>query len=272
MRSLLISFTISLYFMLVAISAQAQLQVFPLRTVLTETERVAQLSLRHNGEQAKTYKISTIFYRMHPDGSLEKVTEAKPEEKSAAEYFRFSPKQVILEPDKEQVVRLMLRKPADLAEGDYRAHLYFEEAEDQPGEAPEALKPNETKTLIKARLAIGVPVVVRIGKPVVQVEISELTVEKPKDTEAFAQFKMKSTGSGIAYGNFRTFLTTPKGERKEFGKVVGVSSYIPERMVNFPLKSNDIPAGSKLELEFYENSEIEDEAKVLAQTNVTISK
>lgn len=267
-------FTVSNFLMLTTIIffaplwASAQLQVFPLRTTLSETERVAQLSLRHKGEKAKVYRISQVFYRMNVDGSLERATQTTPEDKNSSDYFRFSPRQVTLEPDKEQVVRLILRKPADLAEGEYRAHLYFEEVDES---VPAALAPEKiTQTLIKAKLAIAVPVIVRIGNPTVQVELTDLKIETTNLAEPKAQFVMQSTGTGIAYGNFRIFMTTPDGLKKQIGKVVGVSSYIPKRMVSFPIETPTIPPGSKVDLEFYENSDNESEAKLLARTGLML--
>ena len=53
------------------------------------------------------------------------MTEAAPGEHFADGMLSWSPRQITLQPGTAQVVRLMVRKPEGLAEGEYRSHLDF---------------------------------------------------------------------------------------------------------------------------------------------------
>ena len=54
----------------------------------------------------------------------------KEEERPALNLFRFSPRRVLLEPGKEQIIRLIVKRKKNLPDGEYQAHLYFVEDED----------------------------------------------------------------------------------------------------------------------------------------------
>src|SRR4051812_33665959 len=95
-------------------AAHATLQVFPTHVLLSDKNRTAQLALRHIGDAPAKYRISVVYYKMKPDGGMAIDKTPGPEDKFAEKYFRYSPRQVQLQPNVEQVVRVILRKPADL--------------------------------------------------------------------------------------------------------------------------------------------------------------
>ncbi|MFL5319107.1 MAG: molecular chaperone, partial [Myxococcaceae bacterium] len=115
---------------LFALSAAAEnapqaggVQVLPTRVVFEGRERAAAITLVNNGQKAQTYRLSLVEMKMNDDGKLEPVPAGQAVDHSAAQYIRFSPRQVTLEPKTTQTVRLQLRLPAELARGEYRSHL-----------------------------------------------------------------------------------------------------------------------------------------------------
>ena len=241
--------------------AEASLQVFPLRVVLTEKDRTAQLNLRHTGDQPKSYRISTVFYRMDEKGAMKRIAEVKPDEKPALDFFRFSPRQVKLTPQIEQTVRLVLRKPSGLAEGDYRAHIYFEEADDVVTDVA-TTENNKATFVLKARVAVAVPVIVRVGQPKTNVTLGPPKLSVNEEGKQVLVFDLVQEGNAFAYGDFVAKVPSKDGvPERSIGLMLGVSSYLPKREVRFPLKESF--DGGALRLDFLE-SKSEGDPEVLA--------
>ncbi|MFZ4404453.1 MAG: hypothetical protein ACOYOK_10165 [Pseudobdellovibrionaceae bacterium] len=214
----------------------AQLQVFPLRVTLSEKEKSAQVSLRHRGEKKVKYKISTVFYKMMPDGAMVAIDKADVKDTTAADLFRYSPKQVDMDPNVEQVVRLLWRAPADLPEGEYRTHLHFEEIiEKTSGEV--ATTGTTAQIEMNVKMAVAIPVIVRKGKVEAKAEIVNLRLLNGPDQKPRFSFDLNKTGSGFLYGDLELY-STPEGSTtpKLITTIFGVSSYIEKRSVTYPLE------------------------------------
>lgn len=241
--------------------ARAELQVFPLRATLTDKERSAQISLRHKGNKAERYRITTVFYKMGEDGSMKEMDKTTPEDKDASKYFRYSPRQVVLEPNIEQVVRLMARVPADLPDGEYRCHLHFEAMnEDSPTPTD-----GQGQMQLKARLAVAIPIIVKKGNTSVKVSLNKFKILKDKQNKYSFSVDISKEGNGFAYGNVEIIATSNKGETTSIATVNGISSYIPRRNLTMPLQITSLPSG-KIKIIFKDPTGTGEQ--VLAETNV----
>ena len=235
-------------FIFTSLAAIADLQVFPLRVVLSDKDRSAQISVRHRGQKPMRYRITTIFYQMQPDGTMKALDKVSSTDNPADAYFRYSPKQVQLEPNVEQVVRLMMRAPADLPDGEYRTHLHFEGV-DEAEEKTSGTDAKEAQMVLKARLAVAIPIVIRKGNPTVKISLQDLKLVKTPDQKPAFSVQMKKEGNAIAYGDFEILSVPTNGEPKVIGTINGVSSYIDSRLVNFPLNEAPTVPG-KLKVNF----------------------
>lgn len=233
---------LALVFLISSVAA-ADLQVFPLRVVLNEKERSTQVSLRHRGAKAMQYRISVVYYRMEKNGAMNKVAEAKKEPTFAGDLIRFSPKSVTLEPDVEQIVRVMLRLPAQLAEGEYRAHLHFEGTNDAEDKNLQVETKEGTMSL-KARMAIAIPVIVNKGAPTSTVTFSDLKLIKTPNEKPKFSVIMKKDGAASAYGDLQLVNILKDGKTKPVGEVNGISSYIPERTLTYEMNLGEVEAGT----------------------------
>ncbi|MCA1732968.1 MAG: hypothetical protein LC732_05130, partial [Acidobacteria bacterium] len=139
------------------------LLVAPTRLLFEGNRRSAEVTLVNIGPTAATYRISFIHLEMNEAGELVEIEEPPPGMKIAEPLVRFSPRQVRLEPNVAQTVRIQLRKPADLERGEYRSHMLFravpppEELSVDPEDAPE--------TGISIRLipiyGVSIPLIIR---------------------------------------------------------------------------------------------------------------
>lgn len=115
--------------------ARAELMLHPTRIVFDKNARAAQIELINTGSKPASYRISLVNRRMTEAGQFEAAETAQDGERFADAMLRYSPRQITLQPGTAQTVRVMLRKPAELAEGEYRSHLQFDKLPDAEGKA-----------------------------------------------------------------------------------------------------------------------------------------
>ena len=223
-------------FLIFSQTAMAGLQVFPTRVFLNDKIKAGQLGLRHQGTTATRYRISTVYYKMGEDGSMNALKKPDGIVDSAIPYIKFSPRVVTLQPNVEQVVRVLSAVPKDLPPGEYRAHLYFEEADEAPTVNKTDSPENEAKMTLNARMAIAVPVIIRKGEPTSELKLGNLKIVALPDQKQAFSVEMDRAGKKFVYGDFRVYFKDKTGKEYLIGMVNGVSSYIDKRKAVYPLQ------------------------------------
>ncbi|HLD99228.1 MAG TPA: hypothetical protein VJB59_03150 [Bdellovibrionota bacterium] len=226
---------------LVTSPAFANLQVFPTRVILNDQKKAAHLSLRHMGDTPEKYRIMAVFYRMTPDGGMQLVKDAS-EPESAVKLLRFSPREVMLAPRMEQVLRVMFHSPKPVEEGEYRAHLLFEPTSEAP--AADTNAGGKVKTQLTAKLAIAVPIIYRKGKPKISVSLSDLKLTRVGDNKPAFSITVNQEGRRFLFGDLQAHFTPEGGTSQLVGLVNGFSSYIPKRSATYALA---VPEGLSLQ-------------------------
>ncbi|MGA7616071.1 MAG: fimbria/pilus periplasmic chaperone [Thermoanaerobaculia bacterium] len=243
-------------------SAVGDLLVAPTRLIFEGRTRSAEVTLVNIGNETATYRISFINLRMTDDGGLKEYADAKPEDMPAAPLIRYSPRQVTLEPHIAQTVRLQVRKPADLATGEYRSHLLFRAVPKTEDVAPEASdeKPKGLQIRLIPVYGVSIPVIVREGDLSVNSSITDLSVEQGATAGEPQHLKVKINRSGneSVYGNLRVVLEK-NGRNTTVGVLNGVAVYTPNpfRWITIPLRApeNVTLDGGRLRVEYSEQAE-----------------
>lgn len=213
------------------------LAVSPTRLVFEGRSRTLELHLANVGETAATYRLGFLRLAMGEDGRLRQVPDLA---RSAEALLRFSPRLVNLAPGERQVVRVILRKPEVLAEGDHRIHLCFQAV---PG-APPTEAPPEAEGGLHLQLtpvpAVSIPILVRQGTPRTAFQLEAVHTQAQQ-----LAFTLVQTGTATLYGTLRaSFQPLGGGARQELGTLEGFVHYVdlPRQRVTLPLK-NPLPAG-----------------------------
>ncbi|PWF47997.1 fimbrial biogenesis chaperone [Massilia glaciei] len=212
--------------------AVADLMVSPTRIVFEKNQRAAQLDLINNGKESATYRISVVNRRMSETGEFIPIESAGPGEQFAGDLLRYSPRQVVLAPGAGQVVRIMVRKPAGLADGEYRSHLQFDRIPTAEGAtsiaAPAAAAPGELAVRLTMMAGLSITVIVRQGENTAKAAISALELPATLDGQrpAVAAVLHRSGNSSI-YGDLAVTFTPRGGEAVTVGKAGGVAVYAP---------------------------------------------
>lgn len=204
--------------------AQAQngLLVLPTR-VIVDRGGSTEVFLKNNGQQVSTFRVSTTLRRMLESGEIIDVApeNATPAERAALDMVRFAPRRVTLEPGQLQTVRLAMRPPEGLPDGEYRVQLKFETL---AGPAPAAAEgapsgPAQPMISVQPLYGIGIPVFLRKG--VLQAESGIATAKlRLENKKSFLDVTLTRSGTRSVYGN----LTAKTAAGAEFSRSMGLRS------------------------------------------------
>jgi hypothetical protein len=249
------------------------LLVAPTRVILQGRDRSAELTLVNIGDNTATYRISFINLRMNEDGQMEEIEEPGEGEHFSDSLIRYSPRQVVLEPRVAQTIRMQVRKPADLAAGEYRSHILFRAVPDLAtvGGGVESQPSSEG---INIRLipvyGVSIPVIVRHGETSASIAFADVQYHHPEDGGAATVVaRLSREGNRSVYGELRARIQRT-GE--VVGSIKGLGVYVPNssRVVTLPLQ---VPQGRTLEGETLELSFIDGETteeRTLAKADLPI--
>ncbi|MDI1245579.1 MAG: molecular chaperone [Rhodoferax sp.] len=276
MKNLLPKLALNIGLLLLAQVAQADLMLYPTRVVIEGKARAAQVELINSGTKPETYRINLVNRRMSETGEIVEAKEAQAGEQFADELVRYSPRQVTLQPGVGQTVRLQVRLPADLANGEYRSHLQFDRVADAEGQSNlETLaKPESGQIAIVLQALVGasIPVIVRHGETNVVAMLDKLTLEAGKDNAKILNFDIKRNGNRSVYGDFLLSYTPAGGKTVDVGKVNGVAVYVPSllRKAKLPLTLPEgvTLKGGTLNLKFSERPDAG--GKLIAQAELAV--
>lgn len=243
------------------------LLVAPTRVVFEERKRGAELNLSNIGQVRATYRISLLRMEMDETGGIKELP-IDPGSENLRTLFRFSPRQVTLEPRESQTVRIQVRKPAQLPDGEYRLHMTFRAV---PPEAPATQAAATPAKGIAIKLTpiygIAIPLIVRHGKTSTAVAISGATLDAKGRT---LRFRLDRSGNQSVYGDLQATLLT-SGKPEILAEASGLAVYTPNsgRTVSLPLRGGQaIPPGSRIRITY--TQPVLDGGHLIAETTMTI--
>lgn len=258
--------------------ALADLMINPTRIVFDKNQRSAQIDVINDGTTPATYRLNIVNRRMTESGEFQAITEPGPGEQFAGSMLVFSPRQIVLQPGTQQLVRVALRKPAELAPGEYRSHLSFDKVADPTlSNAIESqVKPgsNEVGVTIAALIGVSIPIIVRHGETAASVTLSNVFVEQPKAAgqPGVIALQMNRTGNRSVYGDLTATFKTASGSEQVVAQAGGVAVYVPNavRRVRLTLQTptGTVLAGGTLSVTYKERTA--DGGKLLAENTVQI--
>lgn len=220
--------------------AMAGLMVTPTRLVFEKNQRALQVQLVNTGTERVTYRVRLVNRRMGELGELLAADTAGPGELFAVGLLQYAPRQVTLEPGVGQTVRVMVRKPAELADGEYRSHLLFETIPD-PGAASVENADSaagEFGVQVKVTMGATIPVIVRHGSLQSAVTLATTGVQGAPGAEPALGLRFERSGGASVYGDLSVFYVGRDGAEKAVARMAGLAVYTPNtvRQVKVPLQ------------------------------------
>ena len=247
--------------------AVGDLLIAPTRVVFDARKRSAEVNLSNIGGARATYRISLIRMEMDENGAF-KERPLDPGTEGLQSLFRFSPREVTLEPQESQTVRVQVRKPAELPAGEYRLHMVFRAV---PPTAPTPA-PTEAPKGISIRLTpvygIAIPLIVRHGETAAKVSLAEPVLGAANRS---LKFRLERSGNQSVYGDLQATLLATNAAPRVLAEAAGLAVYTPntQRLVSLPLAADlSLPPGSRIRIAF--TLPTQEGGALLAETFLTV--
>ncbi len=227
--------------------AQADILIMPIRTVFTDHDRMKTLTVVNTSNKAATFRLSFFYQRQTADGGYADQGDKPLDPKyDIAKMITFSPRQVNMAPNATQVIRLSLRRSAELPDGEYRAHLKLQRLSGGDRQAP-VKQPNGITTQLTINVGFSVPIIVRRGKYDGSASITEPKLLPPEGNHPpMMSFFLDRQGKHSTLGKVDIFWTPKGGEEKHVGVLndVNVFAETPRRAVMVGLTESRISGGT----------------------------
>ena len=226
--------------------AKAGMLLFPTRVVLDNNERSTKLTIKNTGETRGLYRIELVEIEIKREGGSRVLEEDEDAMYSAKKISRISPRRVLVEANSTQSVRIAVRKPKNLEDGEYRSHIKVTMLEDNVDEngRPIAVVQNDDDNFgiqIKARLVNIIPLIIRHGETQHAVTIGEpsLKIAQSEDERTALIIPIQRTGNRSSLGDIKV-EHIDDGKNTVLKMQSGVAVYRPleERLFELPL---DVP-------------------------------
>jgi len=209
------------------------------RVIFEGAKRTEILSIVNNTAKEQVFRLGWRVMRMTEDGSLGYVEEGESMEglMLAQDMIRYSPRRVVLSPGSSQQIRLMLRRPKDLAKGEYRSHFWIQPEEEAVKFTPDdsAPKPKSPKVKITMLTGMTLPVFIRNGDLSVSVSITDAKVVSDAGRTKVAM-TLNREGGRSTYGSMQFYCA---GSDEMLHEVKGIAVYteVTKRRVAFKVPS-----------------------------------
>lgn len=230
-------------------SAAGDLLVAPTRVVL-DGSRGTEVILNNIGSEPATYRVSLELRRMLPDGSLEEIDPAAADghDKTTLGMISYAPRKVVLPPNQPQAIRIGVRAPEGLPDGEYRAHMLFRAIPDARPVTPSSAPREGVSIALTPIYGVTIPIIVRQGSLVATAAIANPRIGRDKNGPTLA-FTLTRSGTRSVYGRIRV---TKPGVAKPVFEVRGIAVYaeIGQREVTLPIPETlaaTLPGPAKIE-------------------------
>jgi P pilus assembly chaperone PapD len=256
----------SLCTLLWASLATASLLVAPIRVVFNDRTRSATVLILNTDTKVHTYRMGWKLLRATEDGKYVDVQNDESSPYSVPKMVIFSPRQVTIEPDGRQNIRLSLRRPPDLPAGEYRAHLVMEEL---PEDNNKDKKEKGVTFALNVAFGLSIPVIVRQGEAVLpSLKVDNLSIQNPTDKDQDKRQKiifdiLRDGGNRSTYGRLDIYLDNG-GKLERIGARNNIALFNEINKRSFAIEvSKPLPAGAAIKI-VYEGVE-EYAGKTLAE-------
>ncbi len=251
--SIFIGLLLSLIYSTSVYAQYQMLQILPPRIVVTN-ERSADLTLINRADSTNNYRLFMRNIRTDESGMFHTIDQPVEGELFSDSMVRFSPRRVTVDARSQQSVRVVIRKPRNLPDGEYRSHLVFRSLPTQEKVEPNKEQEN-VSMLIRPNLEITIPVIVRQGSLSATVSFSDVQLMLNEEGQQQIRLKFNRDGARSVYGDVYVWWKPSTGEEIRIAFAKGNAVYFPNKVRNLELdvESPTKVKGGKLRIQFIEN-------------------
>ncbi len=131
MKKLSVRFRVRLFVSLLlavgifASSINAYAFISPKRVIIKDEQRTGRILIANRGDKTLAYSFEWQQRVQAEGGKISLLDEGVtvPGHRPVSDYLVFSPRRMVLRPGERQIVRIFVRRTADMVEGEYHSHL-----------------------------------------------------------------------------------------------------------------------------------------------------
>jgi len=246
------------------------------RVVFEDAKRADVITIINKSNKAETYRLGWKHMTMTENDGIKAIPkEALPAGVEPAEdMVRFSPRRFVLQPGESQQVRMMLRRPSGLADGEYRSHLWVRPEADVEEFKAQLKKRQKTGTFMKMLAGVSMPIIVRKGALDMSVDINALSAQRQSNGNFKVDFSLVRTGQKSSYGDLDLICNKGRGEYLlKFTRGISVYSELSRRNISMtvPPKQGQ-PACSSVTVRYTETDGfVGDPVALLAEATASVN-
>lgn len=247
---LFIALALMLFAATFASAAQTGIMVEPLRVEVVDGKRYGQITvLNQSQDEPVVYSISKLAMRMNEDGTLYTPDVLSKRESIAQSMIRFSPRTANIPPGGRQVVRIAVRKPPNLPDGEYMSYIRVGPMGDPKAvkNANTDLPPDAAGITIAMRVGMRIPVIIYEGEPKVKTTLLGARLGVTEIGGPALEFKLKREGSYSSYVGLNAYAMI-NGKKELIASKPRVVTYLPQstRTVLLPILNQSFTSGKIL--------------------------
>jgi len=199
-----------------ASAATGGIMLEPMRIELNENQRYATITvLNQSLDEKVTYNISTLPMRMNQDGTLFIPKKMTKREMISKSMLKFSPRTATISEGGQQTVRIVVRKPPQLPDGEYLTYIRVGPVNNQKKKKKEAynkkLPQNTSSLTVDFMVGMRIPVIVNQGTPNAVTTIKSLSLVNSHEGK---KLKLTVTEKVITPAMLAFLSMTSQTERK----------------------------------------------------------
>nr|WP_320190155.1 fimbria/pilus periplasmic chaperone [uncultured Desulfobacter sp.] len=247
--SMLLPFFFVLIFLPGVSHGGSSLLISKTRIVFEKRYRADTVLLKNTGDLTGKYRVFLVNKKMGTDGHISDIVNPSPEEMAVKKMIRFSPRLVELKPGATQTIRIMARKPRDLASGEYRCHLTFQGRPQTSVSENSETAPGQIGVSFSPILEYSIPIIIRHGQVRAAAQIGDISfLTHQKTGMSKLKIILKREGNRSLYGDMEIFITKNQKIEKRIGLAKGIALYTttPLRPVNLPIELSGWGAEQKM--------------------------
>lgn len=266
----ILHFTILCFILTSNSFAKSDIKFLETQLLFDGKKRSGKLTIFNQGDQPATAKIVFKKHIVYPDGrkTFEDMNfeyNQYPYNVDITKSLKISPRRITLDPKRKQTFRVFLRKPPDLAAGEYRVYAFLEVVELVTEEKANIANSDEVALDIDIGVSLGIPIVVYHGElngkieDIASADVTPLPKDRIREGETH-QIKVAINRSGNAsVGGYVSlaYNTNSGKEKRLFNQSVSI---IPDNEIYTFIYDFDpginltqLPAGS-LKVQLYDKT------------------
>lgn len=246
------------------------------RVTFEGAKRAEVITIINNSDVEETYRLGWKHFTMSEGGKLilSPEDDMSPEVKPSKDMVRFSPRRFTLKPRASQQVRMMLRMPSGVEDGEYRSHFWIhpEENVEAYRDRDKPVKAGRAGVSMHMLAGVTMPVIVRKGELDLSVSIEDLSVSRQEDS-LLTRFVITREGAKSSYGDL-DYVCNRGGDEYLLKFMRGVSVYAEtdRRMFSIKIpKKQDKPPCASLTVRYMETDGFAGDAiGILAEAEVPV--